>query len=44
VQLLDAPPDPDEDWDELTARAAKMMPEPGAETVMEIVERVLAKR
>lgn len=41
VTLLDAPPD--EDWDELTARAAKYMPEPGAETVVEMVERVLAR-
>ena len=46
VQVLDAPPDPDEkdpDWDELTARAAKYMPEPGRETAVELVERVLGK-
>jgi hypothetical protein len=45
VQLLDAPPDPDEDpdWGELTARAAKMMPEPGAETMIETVNRVLGR-
>jgi hypothetical protein len=45
VQVLDAPPDPDEDpdWDELTARAAKMMPEPGAETAIEMVDRVLGR-
>jgi hypothetical protein len=36
VQILDAPPDPDEDpdWDELTARG---------ETIIERTERVLAK-
>jgi hypothetical protein len=36
VQILDAPPDPDEDpdWDELTARG---------ETIIERTERVLAR-
>jgi hypothetical protein len=36
VQILDAPPDPEEDpdWDELTARG---------ETIIERTERVLAK-
>jgi hypothetical protein len=43
VAVLDAPPDPDEDWDELTARAAKYMPEPGRETIVERVERVLGR-
>jgi hypothetical protein len=37
----EAPPDPD--WDELTARAAKMYAAPGAETVQEIAERLLAR-
>lgn len=45
VQYIDAPPDPedDPDWDELTARAAKMMPAPGQETAVEQVERILGK-
>ena len=43
VAYLDAPPDPDEDWDELTARAQKMCPEPGAETMIETVNRVLGR-
>lgn len=43
VTLLDAPPDPEEDWEEVTARAAKYMPEPGRETAVEQVERVLGK-
>lgn len=44
VQYLDAPcPDEDPDWDELTARAAAMMPAPGQETAVEQVERVLGK-
>ena len=43
VQALDAPPDPDEDWDELTARAAKFCAEPGRETLVERVERILAR-
>lgn len=45
VQILDAPPDPedDPDWGELTARAAKMTPALRQETTAEIVERVLGK-
>ncbi len=45
VQILDAPPDPedDPDWGELTARAAAMCAEPGQETTIETVERVLGK-
>lgn len=43
VQCLDAPPDPDDDWDELTARAVQMMPTPGQETTLELAERVLGK-
>jgi hypothetical protein len=43
VEYLDAPPDPDEGWEEVTARAAKLMATPGTETTVETVERILRK-
>ena len=47
VAILDAPPPEDEpddpDWDELTARAAKLCPPAGYETVQELTERRLAR-
>lgn len=48
VAILDAPPpedeeEPDPDWDELTARAAKLCAAPGSETVAELTERRLAR-
>lgn len=47
VAVLDAMPpedeEPDPDWDELTARAARMCAAHGSETVAELTERRLAR-
>jgi hypothetical protein len=47
VAALDAAPpedeEPDPDWDELTARAARMCAAPGRETTLEITERLLSR-
>lgn len=47
VTVLDAMPpedeEPDPDWDELTARAAKLAPPAGYESVQELTERRLAR-
>ena len=48
VLLLDAPPDPedppaDPDWDELTARAARLSPAPGQETMVERTHRMMER-
>ena len=44
VEVLDsAPPEDDPDWDELTARAARLCSAPGQETTVQLTERVLAQ-
>lgn len=43
VALLDAPPEDDPDWDELTARARDLSPAPGQKTFIEATQAMLAR-